>query len=105
MLFHRRTLAASLFAIWAALAWPTASHAQAQGYPSRQVTIIVPLAAGSGMDTLVRLYADKLSASLGKPVIVENKPGAALMLALQQASSAPPDGHTLVVSTSSAMAS
>ena len=104
MLFHRRTLAASLFAVSVALALPGATGARAQTYPSRQVTIIVPLAAGSGMDTLVRLYADKLSASLGKPVIVENKPGAALMLALQQASSAPPDGHTLVVSTSSAMA-
>ena len=54
--------------------------AQAQ-YPNRPVTIIVPLAAGSGMDVLVRLYADKLSQSLGKPVVVENRPGASLMLA------------------------
>ena len=77
--------------------------AQAQ-YPNRPVTIIVPLAAGSGMDVLVRLYADKLSQSLGKPVVVENRPGASLMLAANAVAQAPPDGHTLLVSTSSAMA-
>ena len=77
--------------------------AQAQ-YPNRPVTIIVSLAAGSGMDVLVRLYADKLSQSLGKPVIVENRPGASLMLAANAVAQSPPDGHTLLVSTSSAMA-
>ena len=55
--------------------------AVAQDYPNRPITIVVPLAAGSGMDSLVRLYADKLQPSLGKPVVVENRPGAALMLA------------------------
>jgi tripartite-type tricarboxylate transporter receptor subunit TctC len=80
-----------------------ASCAWAQ-YPNRPVTIIVPLAAGSGMDVLVRLYADKLSGSLGKPVVVENRPGASLMLAANAVAAAPPDGHTLLVSTSSAMA-
>jgi tripartite-type tricarboxylate transporter receptor subunit TctC len=78
--------------------------ATAQGYPSRTVTIVVPLAAGTGMDALVRLYADKLVEKLGKPVVVENKPGAALMLAATMVAAAPPDGHTLVVSTSTAMA-
>src|SRR3954468_2388351 len=73
-------------------------------YPNRPVTMIVPLAAGSGMDVLVRLYADKLSQSLGKPVIVENRPGASLMLAANAVAQAPPDGHMLLVSTSSAMA-
>jgi tripartite-type tricarboxylate transporter receptor subunit TctC len=73
-------------------------------YPERPVTIIVSLAAGSGMDVLVRLYADKLSQSLGKPVIVENRPGASLMLAANTVANAAPDGHTLLVSTSSAMA-
>jgi tripartite-type tricarboxylate transporter receptor subunit TctC len=56
------------------------------------------------MDALVRLYADKLTQSLGKPVVVENKPGAALMLAVQHVAGQPADGYTLVVSTSSAMA-
>ncbi|AXK80453.1 tripartite tricarboxylate transporter substrate binding protein [Pseudolabrys taiwanensis] len=78
--------------------------AGAQTYPDRPITIVVPLAAGSGMDALVRLYADKLQASLGKPVIVENRPGAALMLAASHVATAPADGYTLLVSTSSAMA-
>ena len=73
-------------------------------YPDRPVNLIVSLAAGSGMDVLVRLYADKLSQSLGKPVVVENRPGASLMLAANAVAAAPPDGHTLLVSTSSAMA-
>lgn len=77
---------------------------QAQDYPTKPVTIVVPLAAGSGMDSLVRLYADRLQTALGKPVVVENRPGAALMLAAAAVAGAPPDGYTLLVSTSSAMA-
>src|SRR6476660_5314672 len=79
------------------------SSATAQNYPTKQITIVVSLAAGSGMDTITRLYAEKLSEAFGKPVIVENKPGAATTLAAQQVAAAPPDGHTLVVLTSIAL--
>jgi putative tricarboxylic transport membrane protein len=79
-------------------------RAEAQEYPTRNVTIVVPLAAGTGMDTIVRIYAEDLAKALGKPVVVENQPGAALMLALQNVARAAPDGHTLVVSTSAPMA-
>ena len=78
--------------------------ANAQGYPAKNVTIVVSIGAGTGMDVLVRLYAEKLQAVLGKPVVVENKPGAATMLAAQQVATSPADGHTLVVLTSAAMA-
>src|SRR5947207_14269638 len=78
-------------------------RAPAQSYPTKQITIVVSLAAGSGMDTITRLYAEKLSEALGKPVIVENKPGAATTLAAQQVAAAAPDGHTLVVLTSIAL--
>ena len=78
--------------------------AAAQDYPTRNVTIVVPLAAGTGMDSIVRIYAEDLSKALGKPVIVENQPGAALMLAAQNVARATPDGHTLLVSSSAAMA-
>jgi len=80
------------------------SRVEAQDYPSKNITIVVPLGAGTGMDVVVRLYAEKLQAALGKAVIVENKPGAATMLAASQGATAPPDGHTLVVLTSSALA-
>jgi tripartite-type tricarboxylate transporter receptor subunit TctC len=78
--------------------------AAAQSYPTRAVTIVVPLAAGTGMDTLVRIYGDKLSQALGKPVVIENKPGAALMLGAAHVAASAPDGHTLGVTTSSVMA-
>jgi tripartite-type tricarboxylate transporter receptor subunit TctC len=77
---------------------------RAQSFPSKNVTIVVSLAAGTGMDVLVRLYGEKLSVALGKPVIVENKPGASTMLAANQVATSQPDGHTLVVLTSSALA-
>src|SRR5258708_16543561 len=75
----------------------------AESYPSKSITIVVSLAAGTGMDALTRIYAEKLSQALGKPVIVENKPGAATMLAANQVATAPADGHTLVVLTSIAL--
>ena len=68
------------------------------------MTIVVPLAAGTGMDSIVRIYAEDLAKALGKPVVIENQPGAALMLAAQTVARAAPDGHTLVISTSSPMA-
>ncbi len=80
------------------------SPASAQDYPSRNITIVVSISAGTGMDVLARLYAERLSLLLGKPVVVENRPGAATMLAAAQVAGAPPDGHTLVVLTSGAMA-
>src|SRR6187200_587855 len=95
---RRALLAAAITAVTAD------ARAQAQDYPTRPVTIVVPLAAGSGMDSLVRLYAEKLQVALGKPVVVDNRPGAALMLAAAAVATAPADGYTLLVSTSSAMA-
>jgi tripartite-type tricarboxylate transporter receptor subunit TctC len=86
-------------AVLACMSFVTTGSAQAQGYPSKPVTIIVPLAAGTGMDSLVRLYAEPLSQALGKPVVVENKPGAGLMLGTAAVAAAAPDGHTLGIST------
>lgn len=80
-----------------------ASLVGAETYPSRPITIVVSLAAGSGMDIAARLYAEKLSEALGTSVIVENKPGAATTLAANQVATARPDGHTLVVLTSIAL--
>jgi tripartite-type tricarboxylate transporter receptor subunit TctC len=76
----------------------------AESYPSRLVTIIVPLAAGTGMDSIVRIYAEELSKSLGQPVVVENQPGAAMMLATATVSRAAPDGQTLLVAAIAPMA-
>jgi tripartite-type tricarboxylate transporter receptor subunit TctC len=95
-----RALAAALLIV----AIGSHSRVEAQDYPSRNITIVVPLGAGTGMDVVVRLYAEKLQAALGKAVIVENKPGASTMLAASQVAAATPDGYTLVVLTSSGLA-
>ena len=76
----------------------------AQPYPSRQITIVVALGAGTGVDIVVRTYSEKLSQTLGRPFIVENRPGSAGMAAVDGAKKAPADGYTLVAATSAAMA-
>ncbi len=86
-----------------ALALPAAPlHAQA--YPSKQISVVIPLAPGTGMDVIARAWAEKLSASLGRPIIVENRPGGSQIIGVNALLAAPADGHTLLVATSGAMA-
>jgi tripartite-type tricarboxylate transporter receptor subunit TctC len=75
--------------------------AEAQTYPARSVDLVVALAAGTGMDAVARVYADRLSQALGKPVVVENKPGSAGLGAVETLLNAPADGLTLGAATSS----
>jgi tripartite-type tricarboxylate transporter receptor subunit TctC len=95
---------AAVAALSGVFAMKAQAQPAAQEYPARPITIVVPLAAGSGMDTIARLYSEKLQQALGKPVIIDNRPGAALMLAAQAVAAAPPDGYTLVLATTSSMA-
>src|SRR5262245_9441800 len=78
--------------------------AQAQTYPTRQITIMPLLAAGTGLDTVVRLYGEHLSQTFGKTVVIENRPGNAGLVGVAALKAATPDGHTLMVATSSVMA-
>lgn len=87
-----------------AIATIIAPSAHAENYPTKPITILVSLAAGTGMDTLVRLYADKLSQSLGQPVVIDNRPGGAGVVAGETIAKGPPDGYTLAVATSAVMA-
>lgn len=68
------------------------SPASAQPYPSRPLTMVVPLAAGGPLDTISRILAEPMRLSLGQPVIVENVTGAAGTIGTGRVARAPPDG-------------
>ena len=75
------------------------SGARAESYPSKQVTIYVPFTAGSGTDTMARIFAERLLAVSGQPVVVDNKPGANGALAAVATARSAPDGHSLMITT------
>jgi len=76
-----------------------AAHSLAQEYPSKPIVIVSAHATGGAADTLSRIIANRLSSSIGQPVIVENRPGASTMLAAEYVSHAPSDGYTLLMAT------
>ncbi len=79
-----------------------AISAAAQGaYPSQNITIVLPFGPGSGTDIVTRTIAQKLGESLGKTVIVENRPGANGSIAADYVARAKPDGYTLLMGTNS----
>jgi tripartite-type tricarboxylate transporter receptor subunit TctC len=69
-------------------------------YPSRLITIIVPISPGTAIDILARLYADKLSSKFGWRVVVEDRPGAAGAVGGEYVARAPADGYTLILANS-----
>jgi tripartite-type tricarboxylate transporter receptor subunit TctC len=88
---------------WAVLTLPT-SPARAQDYPTRAVTIVAPSAPGGMYSILARLIGGKLERLYGKSFVVENRPGASSVTGAVAVMRAPPDGYTLMVATSSTLA-
>jgi tripartite-type tricarboxylate transporter receptor subunit TctC len=79
-------------------ALPVASRtAMAQAYPSRSITMVVPFAAGGPVDTLARILAERMRASLGQTVVIENVTGAGASIGTGRVARAAPDGYTLVI--------
>lgn len=72
-------------------------YAQSDEYPSRNITFLCPFPAGGGTDILTRMLASELQDKLKRPVIVENRPGAATQLAAGATAKSPPDGYTLLL--------
>src|ERR1044071_5271898 len=85
----------------AVLIWIVCGVAAAQTYPSRPVKIVVPATTGGAIDLIARSLAEKMSAPLGQPGIVENRPGAANSLGTDFVAKSPPDGYSLVIVASS----
>jgi len=100
-----RTLIAALrAALLATGLTPFAAIAQAQEtFPSKPIRVIVPFAVGSSNDVIPRLLGPRLGARLGQPVIVENQTGGGGLVATEAVIRATPDGHTLLLGTSSGM--
>ena len=93
--FHFLRFALAGACALAALAAP----AQAQDYPSKPITIVVPFGAGSGTDQAARVYGQALSEQLKVPVIVDNKGGASGFIGAQAVAKAAPDGYTIFMTT------
>lgn len=80
------------------------SEALAQAYPGKSLRLIAPFPPGGTSDVLSRLLAQRLSDTLGRQVIVENRPGAGSNLGHELAAKAPADGYTMLLSSNTALA-
>lgn len=80
---------------------PALALAQAAGFPSKPMKILVPFTAGSGADSSSRFYGEQLAKMLNQTVTVENKPGGSGVIAVQAARQAPADGHTILMGSNS----
>jgi tripartite-type tricarboxylate transporter receptor subunit TctC len=89
---RRRQLSAMALAL---LGMTTTGFAQTANWPQRPIKLVVPFSAGGNTDSIARLTAERLSQSLGQPVIVDNKPGANGAIAADFVAQSPPDGYTL----------
>jgi tripartite-type tricarboxylate transporter receptor subunit TctC len=74
-----------------------ASLASAQDYPAKPILFLMPLQAGSAVDVMVRIVAEKMSSGMGRQIVVENQPGAAGMIGAERVKRAAPDGYTVGV--------
>jgi tripartite-type tricarboxylate transporter receptor subunit TctC len=81
----------------AALAIAAATCVHAQGYPERPIRFVVPFTAGSGTDIIARTLGEAMSKALGRPIVVENRPGAGGTLGAGMVAKSAPDGYTLLV--------
>jgi tripartite-type tricarboxylate transporter receptor subunit TctC len=86
-------------AVAAMLALSTPAPAQ-EHYPSRLITVVVPITAGTTIDILARLYGEALSRRFGQQVIISNRPGAGGLIGAQAVASAAPDGYTVPLANS-----
>jgi tripartite-type tricarboxylate transporter receptor subunit TctC len=83
-----------------ALAAIPSARAQPAGWPTKPIRIVVAFPPGGLTDAYARLFAEHLGAKVNQPVVVENKPGAGAVIAIDSVVKSPPDGHTLVITTS-----
>jgi len=97
---RRTPLHAVVLAIAACFALALPGLVRAQAWPAKPIRMVVPFPPGGGTDVAARIIGERLSARLGQPVIIDNKPGAATAIGVGMVISAEPDGYTLLFSGS-----
>jgi len=78
----------------------SAMFQSAHAYPERPIRVIVPFASGGGADVTLRIMSDTLRSELGQPIVIENRPGASTIIGTDLVAKSRPDGHTLLIVTS-----
>jgi tripartite-type tricarboxylate transporter receptor subunit TctC len=96
MTLHRRSVLKALAALPAA---SFASPASAQNYPDRAIKLIVPYLAGGATDVGARVVAERMAKGLGQPIVIDNRPGAGVIVGTNAVAKADPDGYTLLITT------
>ncbi len=97
----QRTLTTLLTGLLTGLLLSASGAALAQAYPNKPIKAIVPFAAGSATDQIGRAFAQKMSETLGQPIVIENRAGVNGMLGADAVAKAAPDGYTIMVGTNS----
>src|SRR4051794_16655049 len=100
MSLHRRSFV-SLALPLALAPFGASAQGSAPVFPSMPIKMIVPFTPGSGADSSARFYGEHLSRIFKQPVVVDNRPGASGIIAIQAVRQAPADGHTLFMGTNS----
>ena len=100
-MISKRVLLAAVGAI--GFGFVTAGAASAQTYPSRPIRIIVPFLAGGTVDIVARQTGQQLSALLGQPVVIDNRPGGGTTIALKAVATSEPDGYTLLLGSTGSL--
>ena len=98
---NRRALLCAAASVATLCALPAANAQTA--YPNKPIRLVVPFAAGGATDVLARVIGQKMSAGLGQPVIIDNKPGAAGIIGTDAVAKAAPDGYTIVLGLSNSL--
>src|SRR5687767_9102897 len=105
MLFVLRNLALLALSTCCAVKAAGAASSTAPAFPTKPVRVLVGFAPGGGSDTLGRLVAPRLSELLGQPLVIDNRPGANGVIAMELAAKAPADGYTLMIVSGSSVVS
>jgi tripartite-type tricarboxylate transporter receptor subunit TctC len=100
---NRRTLFAALTSVAVLSVAPPGTAQTPDDYPNRPIRIIVPQAAGSGVDLQARVLAQKMGELWGQQGVVDNRPGANAIIGMEAGAKAPPDGYTLIYAPVSAV--